>query len=129
MIEIWIPSNVPSSKNSRVWTGKFFIASKAVQIWRRETQEDWDEHREYFLSAINDLELPLFIHMTFYRKSKHKFDYNNPCQTIMDEMTLRGWIDDDNADLVVPVFGKYIYSKTQPGVMIRLIKKPKYEFI
>lgn len=129
MTEVWIPGNVPSSKNSRVWTGKYFIASKSVMKWRRETQEDWEEHREYFIDATTKLGLPTFVHMTFVRKSKHKFDYNNPCQTIMDEMTLRGWIQDDNADLVVPVFGKYKYDKNNPGVIIRLIKQPKYEFI
>ena len=31
----FIPGNVPSSKNGRRWTGKYFIASKAVVNYRK----------------------------------------------------------------------------------------------
>ena len=35
----WIPGNVPSSKNGRRWTGKYFIASKAVMNYRKATKD------------------------------------------------------------------------------------------
>ena len=31
----FIPGSVPSSKNGRRWTGKYFIASKAVMNYRK----------------------------------------------------------------------------------------------
>ena len=35
----FIPGNVPSSKNGRRWTGKYFIASKTVMNYRKNTKE------------------------------------------------------------------------------------------
>jgi hypothetical protein len=32
------------------------------------------------------------------------------------------WIDDDNADIILPVFQPYIYDKSNPGVKIKLLK-------
>ena len=31
----WIPGSVPSSKNGRRWTGKYFIASKTVVNYKK----------------------------------------------------------------------------------------------
>ena len=33
----FIPGNVPSSKNGRRWTGKYFISSKTVMKYRKAT--------------------------------------------------------------------------------------------
>ena len=33
----FIPGNVPSSKNGRRWTGKYFISSKTVMKYRKDT--------------------------------------------------------------------------------------------
>jgi hypothetical protein len=42
-------------------------------------------------------------------------------------MVTYGWIPDDNADLIKPVFFDYQYNKTKPGVIIEINpkKKPK----
>lgn len=117
---IFIPGNVPSSKNSRVWTGKFFIASKAVASWRKETKDHWESNRDVFLSMIKGKEFPIRVEFTFVRKSKHQFDYLNPCQSIQDEMVKYGWIEDDNADIIIPVFMQYIYDKLNPGCYINV---------
>ena len=34
----FIPGNVPSSKNGRRWTGKYFIASKSTMKYRKATK-------------------------------------------------------------------------------------------
>lgn len=128
-MEIYIPFNVPSSKNSRVWTGTHSVSSKSVNKWRKDTKPYWIKYKQQFLEATKDIEHPLFIHIVFIRKGRHRFDYINPCQTIMDEMVHQGWLTDDNSDVVVPIFGKYKYDKVNHGVIIRIAKLPKYEFI
>lgn len=120
-MSIFIPTNVPSSKNSRVWTGKFFIASKAVQKWRKETAPYWeDEELKSIFLHDHYGTYPIKLLITFVRNSKHKFDYVNPAQTVLDEMVKYGWIEDDNADIIVPVFAPYKYDKEHPGVYLEI---------
>lgn len=116
---IFIPENVPSSKNSRRWTGKYFIESKACATWKALTKKEWAEKANLFRTDVS----PRIIGFHFVRKSKHKFDFINPMQTIQDMMKDYGWITDDNMDelipIPVPVMGKwYTYSKENPGVFI-----------
>lgn len=123
MSKSWfIPGNVPSSKNSRQWTGKHFIASKATQRWRKESKPYWAQYKDEFLKELEGLEVPYKISMKFVRKTKHKFDYLNPAQTIQDEMVHAGWLEDDNCTIMIPVFKEYEYSKEHPGVHITIIK-------
>ena len=120
--ELFIPFNTPSSKNSKQWTGKFLTSSKNTHLWRKDTKKYWEQLKADFLKEIKDLPKPYNIEFTFIRKSKHKFDYINPLQTVLDEMTKYGWIDDDNADEIKPFFGDYQYDKNNPGVIIRVLK-------
>ena len=123
--EIFIPTNVPSSKNSRRWTGKYFIGSKQTMRYYKETKEYWLEHKKDFLKMIKDLDSkkPYKIAFKFVRKSRHKFDYLNPAQTVQDQMVKYGWISDDNADEMIPIFLDYEYNKDKPGVYISVINK------
>lgn len=122
---VFIPYNTPSSKNGRIWTGSVLIASKTVQKWRKLTKPYWTHYKDSFLKAIetHGLKEPYNIEFTFVRGSKHKFDYINPLQTVMDEMSAYGWISDDNADVVKPSFGQYQYNKVDPGVYITILKE------
>ena len=120
-MEWFIPGNVPSSKNGRRWTGKYFIASKSVMNYRKKTKSYYTEYAEEFKEALANCELPVYIEFEFIRSTKHKFDYINPAQTVQDDMVKHGWIEDDNADNMVPVFAKYSYDKKNPGVIIRLL--------
>ena len=36
-------------------------------------------------------------------------------------MVKHGWIEDDNAEFIIPAFTQYIYDKENPGVWIELI--------
>ena len=131
-MEIFIPGNVPSLKNSKVLTGRGGLAnSKSVNTYIKESAKYWHENLDKFNKM---LELagspPYFIHITFARKSRHKFDYVGPCETIQDFMRDFLWLLDDNVDEMVPVFGKYIYNKDNPGVYIKVLKeKPIYKFV
>ena len=118
---IFIPGNVPSSKNSKQWTGKYFIHSKSCQEYYKNTDSFWKMEAVNFRNSIKDLPKPLKIEFEFIRKSKHKFDLINPCQTIQDLMVKYGWIDDDNADEIIPYFKPYSYDKENPGVYIKIL--------
>lgn len=122
IVSIFIPSNTPSSKNGRTWTGSHLIASKSTQKWRKFTKPFWKKYKQIFLSAIKGLPKPYNIEFTFIRKTKHKFDYVNPLQTVLDEMVKEGWLEDDNADEIKPSFGNYKYNKDAPGVVITILK-------
>ena len=121
MNQWFIPGNVPSSKNGRRWTGKHFIASKAVMNYRKKTKQYYKDFAEEFKEALKEKEFPVHIEFEFIRSSKHKFDYINPAQTVQDDMVKHGWIEDDNADFLIPVFVKYSYDKKNPGVIIKLL--------
>tara|TARA_R110002020_G_scaffold36503_5_gene109825 strand:+ start:20289 stop:20675 length:387 start_codon:yes stop_codon:yes gene_type:complete len=116
----FIPGNVPSSKNSRRWTGKYFIASKAVMSYRKASKISYKKLKNSFIKAYSKYEEPVVISFKFIRGSRHKFDQINPAQTVQDDMVEHGWIEDDNADIILPAFKPYHYDKTQPGVYIEI---------
>jgi len=118
----FIPGNVPSSKNGRRWTGKYFIASKATMNYRKNTKEYFLKYAPEFQKELKKYKLPVKIAFTFIRGSRHKFDYINPAQTVQDDMTTYKWIEDDNAENMLPVFVQYEYDKENPGVIIELLK-------
>ena len=123
----WISGNTPSSKNAKVWTGTHLVNSKAVQQWLKDTKDEWEFQKDYFIDSISELPFPLYIEFTFYRKSKHIFDYHNISQIVTDVMKEYGWLPDDNADIVKPYYGDYVYSKEKPGVLITILKnKPNH---
>lgn len=118
----FIPGNVPSSKNGRRWTGKYFIASKAVMNYRKNTKQYYLKYAPEFQKELKKYKLPVEIAFTFIRGSRHKFDYINPAQTVQDDMTLYNWIEDDNAENILPAFVQYKYDKENPGVYIEILK-------
>ena len=118
----FIPGNVPSSKNGRRWTGRYFVSSKATTKYRKDTAIYFEKFRKGFRKQLAKLELPVKVSFKFIRGSKHKFDYINPAQTTQDDMVKHHWIDDDNCDNIIPVFEPYEYDKEKPGVEIKLIK-------
>ena len=44
----FIPGNVPSSKNGRRCTGKYFISSKTVMKYRKDTTKHYQKHAASF---------------------------------------------------------------------------------
>lgn len=121
MITMFIPGNVPSSKNSKQWTGKFLINSKQTRQYIKDTEDYWLRGKALVRPHIDHLYKPIKVSFKFIRQSKHKFDYINPCQTIQDLMVKYEWISDDNADCIIPVFEPYEYDKEKPGVYITIL--------
>jgi len=119
--EIFIPVNVPSSKNGKTWTGKRLVWSKSAQKYVKATKTFWEFHQEHFIRKSAGKALPLKVSFKFIRGTRHKFDYVNPLQTVLDLMVTYGWIPDDNADEILPVFEPYEYNKDNPGVVIKVL--------
>jgi len=119
----FIPGNVPSSKNGRRWTGKYFISSKTVMKYRKDTLSYYKKYAPEFQKELKKHKLPVKIAFTFIRGTKHKFDYINPAQTVQDDMVKNGWIEDDNMECILPMFNPYKYNKEKPGVIIEIVKK------
>jgi len=94
----FIPYNTPSSKNSKVWTGKFLVNSPTVQKYKKLTKAYWIDNAHDFIQATQGHNRPLRVHLYFIRDSKRKFDLINASQIVLDMMVEYGWIPDDNAD-------------------------------
>jgi hypothetical protein len=147
----FVSGNTPSSKNDMRWTGEYLVPSKATQKWLRITRDEWLGQALWFQYMISILPKPYFVKLTFIRKSRHRFDYINAAQIIMDTMTgylpvdkrkkwigqifqnrvflaQKMWMIDDNSDEIIPYFGKYIYDKERPGCIIEILKQePNYD--
>lgn len=125
--EFFIPTNTPSSKNSRrLVSGGRFIASKQTMRWRKDTEEIMKELAPLFRKAVKKKTKPYKIGLFFIRASRRKFDALNPSQTIADAMVHHGWIDDDNTDEVVFIPIQidnvwYKVDKENAGVIIRIL--------
>ena len=129
MINFFIPYNVPSSKNSKqiVWReakGKrvpLIVHSKTTRTYIKDTKGYYEMYAKVFKEEVKHIPTPLHIRFTFFRGSKRKFDYINPAQTVQDLMVKYEWIEDDNAEYIIPYFAQYKYDKENPGVLIEII--------
>lgn len=122
--EYFIKGNVPSSKNSKqfVIRTKRLIDSKTTRKYKEDFSNYYLMYRNDFVSHLKDKNKPYKIAFKFIRDSKRKFDYHNAIQVVADLMVKYGWIEDDNADIILPVFEEYEYSKENPGVVIKILK-------
>jgi Holliday junction resolvase RusA-like endonuclease len=140
---IWIPFNVPSSKNSRIntsrgsfmsKTSKAYITKLGIQSYSSSKQEVKgyvnrpnliEQLRTQFEKNIKGKVLPLEIGFHFVRDSRRKIDFHNIVQIILDLLTAHNIIDDDNMDCVLPYALKiesnaYSIDKENPGVWIKI---------
>jgi Holliday junction resolvase RusA-like endonuclease len=108
-------------------TDKMFIASSEQYLKSKDSflwqLADASNKREWqaMLKANNGLK-PLKLEFTFYQKTKQRFDYCNIVQGIQDLLVEAGYLEDDNANEVLPVFAPYQVDKNNPRVEIRLVK-------
>lgn len=119
---IFLPGNVPSSKNSKFWTGSRLVNSKLVQTYIREVSVQMVYFRLAFRKLVTLKAKPYKVSFKFIRSSHRRFDYMNAAQTLTDLMVKCEWLADDNADEIVPYFEPYEYNKTSPGVFISVLE-------
>ena len=121
--KIFIPGNVPSSKNSRVFNvaTKRSFPSKTVQRWKRNTDRYWKQYRDQFLCNIALDLAPYKVKFTFIRDTRRKFYYINAAQVVQDMMVQYDWLEDDNCTILWPSFGLYRVDKESAGVEIEVL--------
>jgi hypothetical protein len=118
---IFIPGDVPSSKNGRVWTGRFFVEKNAVKKYKKFSESAWRDNTDVFLKMIEGKEPPYSVNFKFIRGTRRKFDYINMLQTVQDLMVKNDWIEDDNFTFLIPVIEVCEYCKESPGIYINAI--------
>lgn len=119
---IFIPGNVPSSKNSRVWTGKYFVQSKTVTKYLKAHENEYLINRNKFIDMAKGKPFPLHVRFKFTRDSRRLFDLINAAQIVQDMMVKHCWIGDDNYTILIPHFDpEVIVDKENAGVLITVL--------
>ena len=119
---ITIYGELYSSKNSKRIV-KFgdkmaLISSKQYMASVKPIEQQLVLNRSKWLREIGPLPKPLKIVFKVYRKTKRRFDYLNIFQGLCDLMVKCGWLEDDNAEELIPVFEPYEVDKNNPRVEI-----------
>lgn len=120
----FIGKNTPSSKNSRQWNGKFLMKNKLSQEYEKWSEVVFENNKHIWLQQLESVKnRPLFVAFYFFRDSKRRFDANNVTAILTDLMTKHGYIEDDNADQLIPLFAGYevVKDKSNSGFMMRLL--------
>jgi Holliday junction resolvase RusA-like endonuclease len=124
----FIPGHVPSSKNSRIFnvSMKRSFKSKSSTKYIKESKPHWEEIKEDFLKIISEKSTPYLIGFHFVRKTRAKYDWVNPLQTVQDIMTELGLLEDDNVEVLIPfplkIKGSFSSQDSKnPGVFIKIM--------
>lgn len=123
---IFLPYNVPSLKNSKIKTSFGLMESKAMRKWRKLVGPYCLVLKNTFLNLVKDKPKPYKIGLYFIRGTKHKWDFTNKSDSVQDLLVSHGWIEDDNADEMLPypieLDGKFYHvDKSNPGVIIKIL--------
>lgn len=141
---VFIPFNTPSSKNSKIATSKGVFCSKTVKKYLSDlgivSYNTAKKEVKFYktkpcLFPVVDMKrmfecarknTPVQLGFHFVRGTKHKFDFHNLCQVILDLLVAFDIIDDDNMDCVIPFPMKlgddwYTIDKDNPGVYITIL--------
>ena len=142
-MQIFIPGNVPSSKNSKIKSKNGIFHSKTVTNYLRSLNiQSFSSSKKTVKGYVDTLRPNLFIKpftdagstkptqiikigFHFIRKDKRKFDYINMMQLPLDLMTAHDLIDDDNCDNIIPYVNyynnsPYTINKDIPGVWLTI---------
>lgn len=120
---IFIPSNVASSKNGKVWTGEMLISSELVQKYKAKTKKYFTDEslKNKFKEQLKGKRKPYKIGFYIVRDSLRRWDFHNIVQLPFDLMVEHGWLEDDNTKICVPVFLGEHKDKENPGMYITVL--------
>ena len=116
--------NVPSSKNSKTWTGKILIKSKLCQLYIKWAEPLFKANKPLWESQMQKVEqLPIKVEFYFYRDSKRHWDFINILQIIADIMQAEGYLENDDTTHFVPYYaGEEVVKKDKAGFKMRIIE-------
>lgn len=122
---VFINGNFPSFKNSKQYTGKYFIMSKTVNKYLKKFGKQWEEIPIEF-KELEEEDFPITVGFHFIRGTRHRWDFHNMVQGCADLMVKNSWIPDDNMNYFIPqvlwIDKKHFdYDKENPGVFIEII--------
>lgn len=122
---IFIPGEVPSSKNSKeiIFVNKKprLVHSKATTKYIKTRSILYKTNKKVFDALVKGKKFPIHVRFTFTRVTKRQFDYINAAQIVQDLMVKYEWIPDDSCNYLVPHFGIRKIDKKNPGVKIEVI--------
>ena len=124
---ITILGELYSSKNSkrivRFGNKMALISSKAYLSSVKPIEQQLVLNRYKWLKEKENSPKPLKVAFKIYRKTHRRFDYVNIIQGLQDLMVKCKWLEDDNADEILPVFIPYEVDKHNPRVEITIINQ------
>jgi len=128
--KIYIPYEVMSSKNSRTlkYVRKTGSANKVPLLVHSPQYDEyvilskqyWKKDRDRFLEMVSGCSTPYRIGFFFHRTTKGRFDYPNMMQGVMDLMVEHEWLEDDCADIIMPIPLGYMVDKEIQGIIISM---------
>ena len=146
---IYIPYNVPSSKNSKRISWIFKSMSGSVRAfmntkngkksvtptiresqscvdYRKSTENYWKAYANVFKKMLKGKEPPYIIEFTMIRATKQKWDFHNIIQLPCDLMQEFGWIEDDDIKNILPIpplppKKPFRVDKINTGIEIRVL--------
>jgi len=65
---------------------------------------------------------PVRLQIKIYRRTHRRFDYINIVQNLLDAMVTAGWLPDDDALHVIPVFEPYEKDAANPRTEISILR-------
>lgn len=131
---IFIPGNVPSSKNNRglmrvakvvkqtpMMVSGSLMPSQLVTKYKQETKRYWEAYRSEFIKMLADKQPPYTISFFFIRGRNNSWDYANIVQIPQDLMQEYEWISNDDAKTMIPDFSEgFAIDYKRPGVIIKV---------
>lgn len=123
MKQIYIGGNVASSKNGTGFNTKTKTSYKSdsTKNYIKITAKEYALLANTFRTMLKGKTPPYRIEFTFIRDKHKKFDYINAAQIVQDLMVKNKWLEDDNCDVMIPVFAPYQYKKNDGGVIIKVL--------
>lgn len=124
-INLIISGNTISSKNSKriVYSHRqkrpMIISSEAYLKYRKKALPQLKKQKNKLKIIPEDKFC--YIELTFYRKTRHKFDYNNLGQGILDLLQEADIIIDDDMNHVIPIYKPWKLDKENPRTEIKII--------
>lgn len=148
---IFIPYNVPSSKNSKIATQKGVFHSKTVRKYLQKIGvkkyrtrlskkqvadgltkvENYMKRPNIFKLSVGDYfdgaMSPVILKFHFVRDTRRKFDFLNAAQIIADLLVAHDFLEEDDMDCFIPVPMRingcwYSLNKNRPGVYLKKVE-------
>lgn len=99
--------------------------SKLTKEYKEKTMVDYITCKSIF---ENFTQFPIAVGMYFVRDSKRNFDFNNISQVVCDMLTQSHCIEDDNINVIIPVYLGSCVDKENAGVYIYPFKYHSEKF-